>query len=279
MRRSLVFMLVLAMAVGLAGCRSSQKAQPSSQPEQGTEAVQKAQASTQTKQPQAQDEEEILKTISWFGHADFMLKASTNGLKIYYVDPFEFNPQGKEKADIVFITHTHFDHCSVGQIQQILKADTVIVSVPGCVESLNLPAERLLLVEPNKSYELKEFKFRTVPAYNIKPERTRFHPKANNWVGYIFNINGKLIYHAGDTDFIDEMKPLVDEKLDVALLPIGGTFTMDVDEAIQAANAIKAKITIPMHYFRLLGDKAKEAEEKFKAGVTNSKVVILQPVR
>jgi L-ascorbate metabolism protein UlaG (beta-lactamase superfamily) len=98
-------------------------------------------------------------------------------------------------------------------------------------------------------------------------------------VGYIFKLNGKKIYHAGDTDFIQEMKLLKDDNLDVAMLPIGGTYTMEVDEAARAANVICAKITIPMHYRRLLGEKSDEAEEKFKKIVTNSKVIILEELK
>lgn len=217
----------------------------------------------------------ILDSIKWLGHASFMLDDEASGNRIYYVDPFEFNGSSYEKADIVFITHAHYDHCDLSAVKKILKLGTVIVVPGGCREKLNLPAEFVDAV-PNSSYEIKGFKFRTVPAYNVKPERLQYHPKANNWVGYIFYINNQTVYHAGDTDFIDEMKNL--GKVNVAMLPIGGTYTMDVDEAIAAANAIKAGITVPMHYRMLLKEKSAAAEEKFKAGVRNSKVVILEQV-
>ena len=107
-------------------------------------------------------------------------------------------------------------------------------------------------------------------------QRLSFHPKANNWVGYIFELNGQKIYHAGDTDFTEEMRNLKNLNLDVALLPIGGTYTMDVQEAAEAANEIAAKTTIPMHYKNLVGENYKSIEEEFKRLVKNSKVVILK---
>lgn len=217
----------------------------------------------------------ILDSIKWLGHASFMLTDQVSGNRIYYVDPFEFKGSSYEKADIVFITHAHYDHCDPSAVKKILKPATVIVVPSSCREKLNLSAEFVDAV-PNKDYNIKGFKFRTVPAYNNRPDRLKFHPRANNWVGYIFTINGSTVYHAGDTDFIDEMKSL--GKINVAMLPIGDTYVMGPDEAIQAANAIKADITIPMHYRRLLKEKYPAAEEKFKAGVKNSRVVIMDEV-
>lgn len=218
---------------------------------------------------------EVLGSIKWFGHASFMFKDNASGNSIYYVDPHDFKSASYERADVIFITHAHFDHCDPDAVKKILKPDTVIVVPSGCKEKLGVKAEFIDVV-PNKEYAAKGFRFRTVPAYNVRPERLQYHPKSNNWVGYIFSINNQTVYHAGDTDFIPEMKQL--GKINVAMLPIGGTYTMDVDEAIVAANAIKADITVPMHYRSLLGDKSATAEEKFKAGVKNSEVVILGQV-
>ena len=215
----------------------------------------------------------LLSTIKWFGHASFMFTDVNSGNKVYYVDPFEFKGDGKEKADIIFVTHAHYDHCNADSIKKILKPTTVIAVPSGCREMLNVTA-KFVEVEPNKEYEINGFKFRTVPAYNNRPERLQFHPRSNNWVGYVFYLNNQTVYHAGDTDFIDEMRQL--GKINVALLPIGGTYTMGVEEAIQAANAIKADVTVPMHYRVLLKEKSAAAEEKFKAGVTNSTVVLME---
>ena len=147
------------------------------------------------------------------------------------------------------------------------------------MEQIDIDEDLKFAVEPNKSYEIKGFKFQTIPAYNIHPEKLNFHPKANNWVGYIFELNGKKIYHAGDTDFIPEMRNLQTLNLDVAMLPIGGKFTMSAEEAAEAANAIAAKITVPMHYRRLNPESHQTLEEKFKQLVTNSEVVVLEELK
>ena len=213
--------------------------------------------------------------IKWFGHASFMFTDKASGNRIYYIDPFNFKSSGMEKADIIFITHAHSDHCDSDSVKKILKPTTVIVVPSGCKENLGVKAEFVDVV-PNREYNISGFRFRTVPAYNIRPERLEFHPKSNGWVGYIFYINNETVYHTGDTDFIDEMKTL--GKINIALLPMGGTYGMDVDEAIAAANVIKADVTIPMHYRMLLKEKSAAAEAKFKAGVNNSKVVIMEEV-
>lgn len=220
---------------------------------------------------------DVLGSVKWFGHASFMFTDKASGNSIYYVDPHEFNKAAAsyDKADIIFITHAHFDHCDADAVKKILKPTTVIVVPSGCKEKLGVKAE-FVDAAPNKEYNLSGFRFRTVPAYNIRPDRLQYHPKGNNWVGYIFSLNNQTVYHAGDTDFIEEMRQL--GKINVAMLPMGGTYTMDVDEAIAAANAIAADITVPMHYRRLLGSNYSSAEEKFKAGVKSSKIVILEQV-
>lgn len=221
---------------------------------------------------------ENLDDISWLGHASFFF-TDKNGNKVYFVDPFQLGGRALEKADLIFITHAHSDHFSQADIDKIIKNDTTIVAPADILEKISIESERKVTVEPNKSYEVKSFRFQTIPAYNNKPERLNFHPQKNNWVGYIFNLNGKKIYHAGDTDFIDEMKNLKDLNLDAAMLPIGGTYTMRADEAAQAANAISAKVTIPMHYKAMNEGRYNEIEEQFKDLVTNSKVVILKELR
>ncbi len=219
-----------------------------------------------------------MENIKWFGHASFSF-TDANANKIYYVDPFDLTASELEKADLVFVTHAHQDHFSPADLEKIIKENTIITAPPDILEKIDRDGSLKQAVEPNKSYEIKGFKFQTVPAYNTNPEKLHFHPKTNNWVGYIFELNGKKVYHAGDTDFTEEMKNLKDLKLDIAMLPIGGTYTMDVNEAAQAANAISAKITIPMHYRRLNPNNYQELEEKFKKLVTHSKVEILEELR
>jgi L-ascorbate metabolism protein UlaG (beta-lactamase superfamily) len=217
-------------------------------------------------------------SLTWFGHASFSF-VDKSGNRVYYVDPFDLTFQPLEKADLIFITHAHPDHFSQKDIDKIIKEDTVIIAPPDILEKIGIEADRKVAVEPNKSYDTKGFKFSTIPAYNNHPEKLQIHPKANNWVGYIFELNGKKIYHAGDTDFIEEMKALKDLNLEIAMLPMDSHYTMTVEEAANAANAISAQITVPMHYRRQNPDSYKDMEENFKKLVTNSKVVILEELR
>jgi L-ascorbate metabolism protein UlaG (beta-lactamase superfamily) len=219
-----------------------------------------------------------MENIYWFGHASFSF-IDKNGNRVYYVDPFDLKPQMLEKADLVFITHAHPDHFSPSDLAKILKDNTVIIAPPDILAQIDRSSDLKMAVEPNRSYGIKGFKFQTIPAYNSDPEKLNFHPKINNWVGYVFELNGKKIYHAGDTDFIEELKLLKDLRLDVAMLPMDGIYCMNFEEAAKAANAIAAKITIPMHYRRQNPDIYLEIEEKFKKLVTNSKVEILEELR
>jgi len=219
-----------------------------------------------------------MENIKWLGHASFYL-VDQNSNKIYYVDPFNLKFTDQKKADVVFITHAHQDHFSLSDLEKIIKDDTIIVAPPDILREIERRETLKQAVVPNNSYDVNGFKFQTAPAYNTNVEKLHFHPKTNNWVGYIFELNGKKIYHAGDTDFIPEMKDLNKLNLDVALLPIGGKFTMETEEAAEAANAIAAKTTIPMHYKRLNPNNYHELELKFKILVTNSEAVILKELK
>jgi L-ascorbate metabolism protein UlaG (beta-lactamase superfamily) len=130
----------------------------------------------------------------------------------------------------------------------------------------------VLAVEPNKDYEIDGIKFRTVPAYNISKE---FHPRANGWVGYIIDANGTKVYHAGDTDATEEMKKV---KADILLLPVGGHYTMDLEDAIKIASIVKAQSLVPMHYRGLLGEEgSRKAEEELRKRVKN--ILILEQIQ
>jgi len=219
-----------------------------------------------------------VENITWFGHASFEIVDSSNGNRIYFIDPYQLPELGPKKADIIFITHAHPDHLSLGDIDHILKPETTVIATSDSLNTLNIPDSQKFHVTPNQEYEVKGSKFETVPAYNVNLDRLKFHPESNHWVGYILFVNGQKIYHAGDCDFMPEMKKFAAKKLDVAMLPMGGGYTMGVDEMIEAANAIAAKITIPMHYRRNIGPDYPKHEEKLKAGVKNSKVLILEEV-
>jgi len=153
-----------------------------------------------------------------------------------------------QKADIIFITHGHYDHFSPEDLAKIQKDGTTFVAPNDVAAQIK---GKVIAVEPGKSYSVGKLKIQTVPAYNIDK---KFHPKANKWVGYIITLsNGEKIYHAGDTDFIPEMKSI---KTDIAMLPCGGTYTMTAQQAADAANAFKPKLLIPMHYGSIVGSVA-----------------------
>ncbi len=202
--------------------------------------------------------------LEWLGHACVRIIAG----KIIYIDPYKIT--SNEKADIILITHGHYDHCSIEDIHKIAKPETVIVATTDCSSKFSgkIEAADVKLAEPGKSLSIGKVKIEVVPAYNIGKQ---FHPKANEWAGYVVEVNGKRFYHAGDTDLIPEMKKI---KADIALLPIGGTYTMTAEEAAEAANQINPKIAaIPIHFGEVIGTKADA--EKFKA-LCKCKVKILE---
>jgi L-ascorbate metabolism protein UlaG (beta-lactamase superfamily) len=207
---------------------------------------------------------EINKTLFWIGHASFYIKAQG---KTIFIDPFNITPAIKEKADLVLITHAHSDHCSKDQIERVLKPEGEVICPQGCLD--NDIFKNFTLSKPGFKTDFNGISIDAVPAYNVKKERAHFHPKKNNWVGYVIDIEGFKIYHAGDTDFIDEMRPL--RGLGASLLPMGGTYVMDANEAASAANAIGAQYAVPMHYKALLGrEGSANAEKIFREKVRNA---------
>jgi len=182
---------------------------------------------------------EMLKKIHWLGHDGFRIDAS----KTVYVDPFQI--AGGPTADIILITHEHYDHCSAEDVAKISGKETVIVTEKKSAQKLSGDVRS---VTPGESVAVKGVRIEAVPSYNI--DKT-FHPKENRWLGFLVEIDGVRIYHAGDTDFIPEMK---DIQADIALLPVSGTYVMTAEEAVQAALAIGPKIAVPMHYGAIVGD-------------------------
>ncbi len=209
---------------------------------------------------------EIEESIFWIGHASFYIKTNAGNV---FIDPFKVNDTFSEKADLVLVTHDHFDHHSASDIGKVRKPDTKFIAANNC-----LKGERNLIAvaKPGSSIDFKGVKVTAVPAYNLRDERLKFHPKSENWVGYIIETGGRRIYHAGDTDLIPEMGSL--ENIDVALLPCGGTYTMSLDEAAKAADRIKPRTVVPMHYKMLLGkEKSEELESNAKSLIGNARIM------
>lgn len=185
--------------------------------------------------------------IERLNHDCFKIKY--NNLVIYF-DPYQI--QENEKADLILVTHEHYDHFSVEDIAKLLKETTILAIIPDCQSKLSKIADKIKKVElihPFQKKEIAGITIETIPAYNInkfRAGRLVFHPKEDGRVGFIITINGKRIYHAGDTDCIPEMQQL--KNIDIALLPVSGTYVMTPEEASQAVNIIKPKIAIPMHY-------------------------------
>lgn len=171
--------------------------------------------------------------------------------KIIYIDPFRIEKNYND-ADIIFITHEHYDHYSEEDIDKVKKYDTKIVVPKSLLTKLldkGINEENIITISQNEKGTLLGINFETVPAYNINK---KFHPKENGWVGYIIEINGVLYYISGDTDITEENKKV---KCDVAFVPVGGTYTMDYKEAAGLINEIKPKIAVPIHYGSIVGEK------------------------
>ena len=171
--------------------------------------------------------------------------------KIIYLDPYRIKDE-KNDADIIFITHSHYDHFSEEDILKLKKEQTSIVVTNDLIDKaieIGFKEENITVVIPNNSYRVLDIEINTIPAYNINKQ---FHPKANNWVGYVMKLEGKSIYIAGDTDVIEENKNV---RCDIALIPVGGTYTTDYKEAAELVNIIKPELVIPTHYAQLVGTK------------------------
>ena len=172
-----------------------------------------------------------------------------NKEKTIYIDPFKID-RNYNDADIVFITHDHYDHYSEEDIDKVINENTTIIIPEELLTKLlkkGINKNAIITVEPNEKYVVQGIKFETIPAYNTNKT---FHPKKNGWVGYIIIINGIRYYIAGDTDITEENKKV---KCDVAFVPVGGTYTMDFKEAANLINEIKPKIAIPIHYGSIVG--------------------------
>lgn len=189
---------------------------------------------------------------------------------IIYIDPFKIE-EANHDADIIAITHSHYDHFSEEDILKVKNEETKIIITNDLLEKtlkLGFVEEDIIVVMPNNIYEVFDIEISTILAYN---ENKKFHPIEKNWVGYMLNIENQKIYVAGDTDITEENKNI---KCDIALVPIGGTYTMNYKEAAKLINIIKPKKVIPMHYGEIVGNK--EDAIKFKKLINENIEVEIQ---
>lgn len=203
--------------------------------------------------------------VKWFGHATFLI---TVGGRRVYIDPYAGDYS--EPADVILISHSHSDHCDPEKIASVRTADTVIVTSADCARNLD---GHVVAMAPGERREFDGVTVEAVEAYNITRFRSPgvlFHPKGVQ-IAFVVVAEGKRVYHAGDTDFIPEMKAL--NNIDIALLPIMGRATMDVNEAVDAAIAIRPRIAIPMHR---RGASATEFKDKVEARSTVTVLAIAE---
>ncbi len=201
----------------------------------------------------------MLENVHWLGHATFRL----TGERTVYIDPWHLGKS--EPADIILITHGHHDHCSPEDVARIRGPKTVVLAAGDCAAKLG---GKVQVVKPGERLAVQGVVIETVPAYNLNKS---FHPRQEGGVGYIVTLNGRRIYHAGDTDHTPEMDAV---QADVALLPAGGKYTMTAAEAAEAANVMRPGVAVPMHWGTLVGSR--QDAERFLQ-LVKGQVEIMEP--
>ncbi len=203
----------------------------------------------------------LLERLHWLGHASFRL----DGPPTIYFDPWKLEGEPPQ-ADIVLVSHEHFDHCSPEDVERISGPGTVIVANPGAAKDLRGDVR---VLRPGERTTVGEVEIEAVPAYNTDKS---FHPRQAEHLGFIVTVGGERLYFAGDTDRIPEM---ADIACDVALLPVGGTYTMTADEAALAAADVGPQVAVPMHWGSGVVGTRDDAE-RFRS-LYGGEVVILEP--
>tara|TARA_Y100000310_G_C20570164_1_gene757596 strand:+ start:272 stop:907 length:636 start_codon:yes stop_codon:yes gene_type:complete len=197
---------------------------------------------------------DLIEKIHWLGHASFLIETD----KTIIIDPFKTKTE--KKADILFISHEHYDHCSPDDIEKVIQPSTIIITVPGNQSKIAPFADKVAdvkIVKPGDSLDIDSIHISVTPAYNTNKE---FHPKSNDWVGFILTIDDTKLYYAADTDLIEEMNTI---ECDIAILPVSGTYVMTPEEAAEATKILKPKVAIPMHYGDIVGTD--EDAKKFES--------------
>jgi L-ascorbate metabolism protein UlaG (beta-lactamase superfamily) len=197
--------------------------------------------------------------VKWLGHASFRVAGEG---AVVYIDPWKLDASPHD-ADVVFVSHAHHDHCSPDDMAKVAADDTAIIAPPDVIAKLHAANA----VAPGEQVTVKGVTVEAVAAYNIGKS---FHPRGNNWCGAVFTLAGKRIYYAGDTDLIPEMSDLND--VDLALLPVGGTYTLTAEEAARACDAIGCKTAVPYHFGDIVGT-ADDARRFAEAAACEVKVL------
>ncbi len=187
----------------------------------------------------------MLKNVKVLYHASIVLYDNI------YIDPYKIENE-THNAKYLFITHSHYDHFSIEDIEKVRNEDTIFFVTPDCKEKLleiGVDEKRIVTVAPDEMYRFNKIEVQVIPAYNVNKE---YHKKEYGWVGYLIKINGVTYYITGDTDVNEDIQNI---KCDVLFVPIGGTYTMDYKEAADYTNSIKPKYVIPIHYGTIVGKK------------------------
>lgn len=189
----------------------------------------------------------------------------------FYLDPWGL-PESAVPADAIFITHAHYDHLSPEDIHRVHAQQTKLFAPADVAAELS---GDVTAVAPGDAFHVAGLKVQAVPAYNVLDDRLHFHPRSNNWVGYVFEtLDGTRYYHAGDTDHLEELNTI---EADVAFVPIGGTYTMTPPEAAGLVRAIRPKVAVPMHYGFVVG--AHRDEDVFRREAAPINVQTFEPTR
>ncbi len=250
MTTGIKFLLIISLLiVCLSGCGNAKK--PDGVVEREPEAAETAGTEEAT-------ETDIADNIEVFTQSSIRIRADIGTI---YIDPFQMNEEPHD-ADFILITHEHYDHYSPEDIGKVAGDSTVFVIPENMKKKVGEVSELMKkteTVKPGSSYEIDGLEFETVPAYNIiKP----YHPKLSAWVGYVLKLGGKRIYIAGDTDATKEARAV---SCDIALVPIGGTYTMDAVKGAELVNELSPELAIPTHYGSIVGSK--EDEDVFAENV------------